>query len=577
MRWRTGWMVALLTLIPGAPAATQERVDQLDLPRGVADQVIDFFNDSSTIRFTGRVDIPAGRVITGDVAVLGGPVTIAGAVRGDLVVVNGNLIIENGGSVSGDVTVLGGSAHAAQADIGGRLTVYDENLPYRHTGNRIAYDEHRWDRWTESRDLSHVSVRVEQSYNRVEGLPVMFGPVFQTAGPNRFRVDGLAIWRSESGPHLSSDELGYLVRAEQHMGPGGRFSVGGSAHSLVVPIESWHLTNIEASLAAFLLHEDYRDYYKREGFSAYARYDDPSTGVRLTGEYRNEDQGFLPAVSPWTLRHNADPWRSQPLVGEGRISTMTGDLLVDDRNDPDDPSDGWYLKARATFGISGTLTVPEYRQPEPAPPTAVAAARTLPTDFQAGFVDVRRYTRLGPDSDLRLRGVLGGSLDGGPLPPQYQHALGGEGSLPGYGLMSLDCGARAQPYSVFRGSADQSERTPTFARYGCDRIALFQAEYRGTLSFNMDLGSDHDDSVDRDWNWYPAIDLSPSWTVFFDAGRGWSLDDPTTPSALQGFDTRTLMDVGAGVFLGDVGLYWAWPLNGKDKGVNFFLRIAHRF
>jgi hypothetical protein len=38
-----------------------------------------------------------------------------------------------------------------------------------------------------------------------------------------------------------------------------------------------------------------------------------------------------------------------------------------------------------------------------------------------------------------------------------------------------------------------------------------------------------------------------------------------------------MMDVGAGFSLGDVGAYWAWPLNGNVKNVNFFLRIAHRF
>ena len=576
MRWRMGWIAALLMAMPGARAAAQERVDQLDLPRSVADKVIDFFNEETTIRFTGRVDIPAGRVIMGDVAVLGGPVTVAGEIRGDLVVVNGSLTVEDSGSVSGDVTVLGGVAHVQVEQVGGQLAVYDEDLPYRHAGDRIRYDEHRWSRWTGGRDRSHISVRVEQNYNRVEGLPVMFGPVFQTSGPDMFRLDALAIWRSESGPHLSSDELGWFLRAEQHFGPGGRFSVGGSAHSMVQPIESWKLTNVEASLAAFLLHEDYRDYYKREGFSAYARYDDPATGVRLTGEYRNEDNGFLAAVSPWTLRRNADPWRAQPLVGEGRISTMTGELVVDDRNDPEDPSDGWYLNATATFGISGTLTVPEYRQPEPQSPTVVAPARTLPTDFQAGFVDLRRYLRLGPDSDLRLRGVLGGSLDGRPIPPQYQHTLGGEGALPGYALMSVDCGARSQPYSVFRGSADNPVRTPTYAQYGCDRIALFQAEYRSSFSFNLGFGSDHD-AERRDWNWYPAIDLTPSWAVFFDAGRGWALDDSIMgPGPVRG-DTRTLTDVGAGFFLGDVGLYWAWPLNGDNKSVNFFLRIAHRF
>jgi len=574
---RTGWMVALLAFWPGANTAAQERIDQVDLPRSVADQVIEFFNDPSTIRFTGRVDIPAGRVVMGDVVVLGGPVTIAGEIRGDLVVVNGNLTVDDAGTVTGDVTVIGGAGHVLQSQIGGQLTVYDQNLPYRQAGQRITYDEHRWDRWRRNRDLSHVSVRVEQSYNRVEGLPVMFGPVLQTPGPNKFRLDALAIWRSESGPHLASNELGYMVRAEQHMGPGGRYSVGASAHSQVQPIESWHLTNIEASLAAFLLHEDYRDYYKREGFAAYARYDDPSTGIRLTGEYRSEDQSFLAAVSPWTLRRNADPWRPQPLVGEGRISTMTGDLAVDRRNDPDDPSDGWYLQARATFGVSGTLTVPDYYQAEPAPPTAVAPARDLATDFQAGFVDLRRYTRLGPDSDVRLRGVLGGSIDGKPLPPQYQHALGGEGSLPGYALMSVDCGARSQPYSIFRGSADDPVRTPTFARYGCDRIALVQAEYRGSLSFNMDLGSSRESDADADWSWYPAIDLSPSWVVFFDAGRGWALSGDTGGPGLIGSNTQTLMDLGAGIYLGDVGVYWAWPLNGSNRRVNFFLRIAHRF
>ena len=37
------------------------------------------------------------------------------------------------------------------------------------------------------------------------------------------------------------------------------------------------------------------------------------------------------------------------------------------------------------------------------------------------------------------------------------------------------------------------------------------------------------------------------------------------------------MDVGLGLLFGDLGLYWAWPLNGDDQGLNFFLRIDHRF
>ena len=64
--------------------------------------------------------------------------------------------------------------------------------------------------------------------------------------------------------------------------------------------------------------------------------------------------------------------------------------------------------------------------------------------------------------------------------------------------------------------------------------------------------------------------------MFFDAGHGWSLAGEGTPAHL-GPDSETLMDVGVGFFLGDLGLYWAWPLNGEDRDSNFFVRLSHRF
>ncbi len=129
-------------------------------------------------------------------------------------------------------------------------------------------------------------------------------------------------------------------------------------------------------------------------------------------------------------------------------------------------------------------------------------------------------------------------------------------------------------FSVFRTVDGETVRMPVFAGYGCDRVALFQAEYRGSFSFDFDLGPG-DDWGDS-WDWYPVIDLHPAWSVFFDAGRGWSLADPTDPAWL-GPDSETLMDIGFGLHLGDIGLYWAWPLSESNKNVNFFLRIDHRF
>ena len=116
---------------------------------------------------------------------------------------------------------------------------------------------------------------------------------------------------------------------------------------------------------------------------------------------------------------------------------------------------------------------------------------------------------------------------------------------------------------------------PVYPTYGCDRVALFQAEYRGGSFFSWDLGPERGD-WDDDWDWYPTIEFDPSWAVFFNAGRGWALAE--TATGFIGQDTETLMDVGFGIFLGDLGMYWAFPIeDDDDRGGNFFIRLSHRF
>ena len=79
-------LVAGLLLLAQGVQAQERRVEETDLPRWVADDVIDFFNDPNTIRFAGRSRIPSTRMIRGDVASLGGPFLLAGEIDGDLVV-----------------------------------------------------------------------------------------------------------------------------------------------------------------------------------------------------------------------------------------------------------------------------------------------------------------------------------------------------------------------------------------------------------------------------------------------------------------------------------------------------------
>ena len=554
-----------------APAAAQEpAVDEMDLPRHVAEEVVAFFNDPATIRFNGRSSVPAGTVVRADVGVVGGPFTVGGTVEGDVIVLNGDLRMVTGARIDGDLTVIGGTIlDRERGEVTGTVAVYGEALRYRERDGELAVREEdegvRGLRWGRAR----ITVRSASSYNRVEGLPVLFGPTFRTAEPDPFHFEALGLWRTASGFGLDDEELGWVIRAEQRIGSRPGLTFGAGAHSRVDPVESWGLGSLESSLATFLLHKDYRDHVEREGWSAWLGLHDEGAPLQARVEYRREEHGYVPVSSPWTLRKNDEPWRPQPLVAEGELETLTGELVYDDRNDPDDPTDGWFGTLRLTRGLDGDLRTPASA---PTPTGPVVPGSPVDHGFTSAFLDVRRYNRVGPTSDLSFRLVYGGTVDGDPLPSQFQHALGGEGSLPGYRLFHGDCGARTGVRYLERASFDDEEDPlhAAFPRYGCDRAVLFQVEYRSTFDVTFDLGPDDDEEWDEEWDWYPAVDLTPAWSFFFDAGRGWTENE-------GGVDTSTLADVGLGLFLGDLGLYWSYPLGGEERSVNFFLRLQRRF
>mgnify|MGYP001259338069 CR=1 FL=1 len=570
-----------LVLVPlaasAAAAAAQEPPDPLALeyrgvPRRVAERIVAVFEDPATTRWEGGRRLEAGEVVKGNVAASGGLVVVAGRIEGELVVLDGDVEFLPGGAVAGDVTVVRGEVRGVgEGSIGGTLLVY---------GRVEREAQPSWERERERRRYgaywygpplvpgsARLVVDLRPNYNRVEGLPIAVGPRITTSGRNPLRVEALGILRSEGDRPLDGDQVGYAVRAEQFLGGSRELRVGLAARSVISPIETWQVSDLEASLATFLLHSDQRDYFEREGWSAYARYTPRRLPLDVTVEYRDEEHGIAAVADPWTLFGN-DPWRPQPLVAEGRLRSLVGEATLDLRSERNRLiDDGWYLSARLHRGLSGDLSIPALFLPTVEGDASMPGARVRGA-FTAGFLDVRRYNRVGAAGSLDLRAVLGGSLTETALPPQFQHALGGAGSLPGYRLMGVDCGARD-----VRGTLDADAATPTFfPRYGCDRIALLQAEYRGGLVFDVSWADD--DDADG-WEWGFDWDGDVTWALFFDAARGWAFDG-ASPAARR--DTGTLYDVGAGIVFDDnVGIYAAVPLNGDERNVRVFVRLGLRF
>lgn len=556
----------LLLALSSVAQAQQRPLAQAGLPRGVEARLTAIIEDPATRTYHGETRLAEPHAA--HVVVFNGRLTLGTRIDGQLIVVDGDVRFEPGAAVSGDVAVIGGDAYGLEnADVTGTITIYDAGPnPLARDDRVYSVDakRRRVYRDDDRRDWgrSTFSVGSNWNYNRVEGLPVHFGPVIETGGRNPTRVEALAIWRTEVSGPFDTDDWGYSFRAEQFLGGQRDVRIGASLRSAIEPIESWQIERHEASLATFVLHDDQRDYFEREGWSAYVRFSPRRTGLDATIAYNDDDFRAQPARDPWTLFNNGDAWRLQPFAAEGRFRSVSASLTLDRRGDLDYARDGFYVGANVTRGIGGSL---EQR----------AGAAVVPVDeqFTRGWIDARLYRGVTRDAALSFRVVAGGALSDHMLPPQFQHALGGAGSLPGYALFSGDCGARTRTTSV--------NHQQFYSAYGCDRMAMFSAEYRGEfdLSFgdhdDWDEDDDERDHHDRDhdhWSW--DFDASPDWILFFDAGRGWAHDAAKTLGAR---DTQNLYDVGAGIVLGDVGVYGTVPLTGGDRGIRFFVRLGPRF
>ncbi|MGH7720738.1 MAG: BamA/TamA family outer membrane protein [Gemmatimonadaceae bacterium] len=554
----------------------------LALPNEVAADVAWLFNQPAALRSTGRAEIAAGQVVEGDVAVLGGPLIIAGRITGRALVINGDVSLRHGAVVERNLIVVGGVIEGQErATIGGDVRWYPQPMRYRLEEGRVVVAEsdggderpvedgwlRRWlHRYEESR--TRPVLWTANPYNRVEGLPTSVGLSFRERPPwGRVDVDLLGIIRSPDNFEWDSDNLGHDVRASVRFGGRRGFFVGGGVFDVVEPVERWQLRDTEIGLAAFFFHRDYRDYYDRRGGSAHVTLTD-GRGAALTLRFADERWGAREDRGPFSLLQNGDLWRPNPRLDEGRFRIASARASYDTRNDERDPWTGWLIAAELEHGRGRDVTL--------APTSPAARAPALGTEenvrYTRAFLDARRYNRVSPRGQLNFRLVLGGWVGGDELPLQRRLSLGGSGTLPGYDFRG---GGRD---GALLHCAEVGE--PAGRPAQCERIALMQAEYRGDV--HVSLGGRTRRSGEERGPLNIAFDRTISWVLFFDSGRGWLVgDDAGGANQFASGDFPPLStfrsDFGVGIDLDLIGFYVAKPLSGSSDPVNFFVRLRHRF
>lgn len=562
---------ACLMMLNG-PLAAQDTVrvsrTQFEGSRSaVARHAVDFFNAPRTTRVFGQLTIGRDDVVSGNVAVLDGPVRVAGLIEGDLVIINGALELADGCDVRGDVLVLGGTlARAARAVVDGTIRHHRAGIRVRRVGDSLELLDDRpasppWtrtSRWRRRTSTARASVVVSTAgtYNRVEGLPILGGLRIRWRGFVGGQLQALGVFRTAGDFNSNRRDLGYAAEAFVRVGRDGnapQVRVGARAADLVVPVEDWQLEADEIGLAALFLHRDYRDYYLRRSVTGFVTIT-PTDGLTLSGEVSRDEESSIDARDPWTLFRSDDTWRENPRVDEGHFTRLRTRLAWDSRDGRSAWRSGFYLLAEWEHGIADDSLLPLALPPIVRGP--------LPADYSYHrvFVDLRRYERIGWSGQLRLRAVGAGVVGDNPLPAQRRLSLGGPEPLPGYAFREFAC-----------NEALMDPAAPAL----CDRLVLFQVEYRGDLLFGLLDGvwnrSMPERSRDADlhgaWNWGDWWFDGPNIVLFADAGTAW----------LRGQDRGDLkVDLGAGLTFGSWGIYAAKALDG-DESLRLLLRIHHRF
>ena len=576
-------LLTLLSVWPGVlPAQDDTRSiyispgqqpDPHQLPRDIANEVIRYFNAPGTLRFSGVSRIPAARGVDGDIAVLGGPVSVAGRISGSLYVINGDLVLEQGAVIGGDVLVVGGSLEGQdRAAIGGETRVYRDALRYRRTGDELVYAPQRDGlvRWRHQRaDESTASfvMALGGTYNRVEGVPIVFGPRLNLRVSEGVRLVGDARLIMRTGESFSLEDGRYGYRAKGEFVIGSRATnvgFGARAYDQVASIESWPLRDFEAGWAAFLLHDDYRDWYRRRGYAGYASLR-PSRAFTLTVEGRQEDVFSQDTNGVWTLFNSSQAWRANPGVSDGTYRSLVTDLRIDTRDNKSSPSSGMFVNAQfeaaegsdITGVIDPTLSCPG----TPCQPASYTDGRL---SYQRAWLDARTYLRLTPNGRLGFRVAGGGKIGGDDLPLQHRMSLGFPDPLPGYGFRTMSCGGANYP------------GTPAL----CDRAMVAQVELRTHLGFDFgpDWANDWGDEGD-DERWEPLHISGPDIVMFADAGYAWSVGTGANQIPADHFPSLDLWqpDIGLGLDLGPIGAYVAKSIGPVHHEVTFTMRLGRRF
>jgi hypothetical protein len=445
-----------------------------------------------THTFDGNTVIGADEFIKGDVIVKGGNLTVLGEVEGDVLVVGGTLYVKDGGRIRGNARVISGDIVREE---GGVIDGYmdkarSSTASYRQETRRSGRSSYLLSApWVpETANIENFIFR----YNRVDGLFLGLG------SEKKYYWDG-------SRSYNAYGSLGYafkLHRWRYHLGLTRQFAVRGDdapssnilefgieGHSITDTKDQWLINVHENTAAALLIHEDFRDYFGRQGFGAHIAHTSQKDYLlmQLKVEYLADRYTSLSKRTEYAIFGGNKVFRPNPPIDEGHMRSALVTAGLSTVSKTSRGQEGWSVFASAEF-----------------------AARSWGSEFNFSqlLADIRRYQPLGRYDNVNFRLRAGTST--GSIPAQRIFEVGGLGTL------------NARPFKSEAGN----------------RMVLANLEYIVNGDFLQDL------------NFWPSW-LMRGINFLLVADAGWIASVPARVEWTHGFETlkpgRFKNDLGFGV------------------------------
>jgi cytoskeletal protein CcmA (bactofilin family) len=387
------------------------------LPRSARHEVdLDLENERRTKTFEGDLEVKEDETIHSNVVVKGGDVRVYGTIDGDILVVGGTLYVKDGGRITGNARVINGDVVREK---GGIVEGYTD----KSSSRAVSYRENRHRFWHSGNsfrapwigDNSNLDNFVFR-YNRVEGLFLGLGSQkkYNWDGGKSFSSYGSVGWGIRS--HTWRGNLGLVRQFPLKTSEGDELlEIGVEGHSLTDTKDQWLIDLNENTAAALLMHEDFRDYFQRNGFEAHVAYysQDADIKTELKFAYHSDEYGSLGNNTEWALFGGDKLFRLNPSINDGAMRSMVASAGISTDSKTSRGPQGWSLYGSFEYGpktLGGIFNFDQY------------------------IIDLRRYQPLSSYDNINLR-VRAGTSDG-TLPLQKMYDLGGLGTLNGFPFKS---------------------------------------------------------------------------------------------------------------------------------------------